>query len=103
VPGSTIKEESGCKNFSGKNNSSSGGIQMSFLGRFWQAWKRVGKFIGDFIGRLVLTIFYFTIFLPFGLGVRILGDPLDMKSKRRIQWLERSTRDLSINDVRRLF
>jgi hypothetical protein len=91
------------KAFSGTKISSSGGIRMSFLGRIWQTWKRVGKFIGDFIGRLVLTIFYFTIFLPFGLGVRILGDPLDIKPKRRIQWLDRSTRDLSINDVRRLF
>jgi len=76
---------------------------MDFLGRFWQAWKRFGKFVGDFIGRLVLTIFYFTIFLPFGLGVRLLGDPLNIKSNQHIQWLNRSTRDLSMNDVRRLY
>ena len=76
---------------------------MSLLQRMWQGWKRFGKIIGDFIGRLVLTIFYFTIFLPFGLGVRILGDPLDIKSKRSFQWLDRSTRDLSLNDVRRLY
>jgi hypothetical protein len=76
---------------------------MSWIGRFWQAWKRFGKFMGDFIGRLVLTIFYFTIFVPFGLGVRFLGDPLGIKSKGSVQWLSRSTRDLSLNDVRRLF
>ena len=76
---------------------------MDFLRRFWEAWKRFGKFIGDFIGRLVLTVFYFTIFVPFGLGVRLFGDPLGLKPKQPLQWIARSTHDLSMNDVRRLF
>ena len=46
---------------------------MEALRKFWHAWKRFGQFMGDLIGRLVLTVFYFTLFMPFGLGVRFLG------------------------------
>ena len=45
---------------------------MEALRKFWHAWKRFGQFMGDLIGRLVLTVFYFTLFMPFGLGVRVL-------------------------------
>lgn len=42
--------------------------------KLWSLWKRFGQAMGDFIARLVLTLFYFTIFAPFGLGVRLWGD-----------------------------
>ena len=76
---------------------------MEALRRFWEGWKRFGQVIGDFVGRLVLTIFYFTIFLPFGLGVRLLGDPLALKQRGPGKWLERATHDLTLDDSRRLF
>ena len=75
---------------------------MNILRRIWGFWQHIGQAIGDFIGRLVLTLFYFTLFMPFGLGVRLWGDPLDIKSRYQVGWLRRSTRDLNINDVRRL-
>ena len=76
---------------------------MAALRKFWQAWKRFGQVIGDFIGRLVLTVFYFTLFMPFGLGVRFFLDPLAMRSNVQPKWLERRTHDLTIEDSRRLF
>ena len=76
---------------------------MEALRRGWQAWKRFGQFIGDFIGRLVLTVFYFTLFMPFGLGVRFLGDPLAIRSRGRSKWLERTTKDLTLEDTGRLY
>jgi hypothetical protein len=75
---------------------------MDILRRFWERWKRFGQFMGDFIGRLVLTIFYFTIFLPFGLGIRLLGDKLDIKRRIKPDWQQRATEDLTIEDSRRL-
>ncbi len=72
------------------------------LDRIWRAWKRIGQIIGDVIARIVLTIFYFTIFAPFGLGVRLFGDTLAIKHERNPQWLDRSTRDLTLDDARRL-
>lgn len=76
---------------------------MELLGKIWQTWKRVGQAIGDFIGRIVLTIFYFTIFMPFGLGVRLFSDPLSIKKKSQLHWLTPSTHSETIDDSRSLF
>ena len=75
---------------------------MEILRKIWEKWKVVGQFIGDFIGRLVLTLFYFTIFAPFGLGMRLFGDALDIKNWRRPDWLARQTADRTLEDARRL-
>lgn len=75
---------------------------MDILRKIWAGWKRFGQFMGDFVGRLVLTIFYFTIFLPFGLGMRLLADRLDSKRKKSPVWKERTTLDLTLDDSRRL-
>ena len=71
------------------------------LRKTWQTWKRIGQFIGDLIGRAVLTVFYFTIFAPFGLGMRLWGDPLAIRPKHA-RWLERTTPELTLDDARRL-
>ncbi|MFQ5400513.1 MAG: hypothetical protein ACE5E7_13060 [Anaerolineae bacterium] len=75
---------------------------MKLLRNLWEGWKRVGRFMGDFIGRLVLTLFYFTLFLPFGLGMRLWGDRLDIKRRAGPGWLARSTRDPNLEEARRL-
>ena len=75
---------------------------MTTLRRIWYAWKSLAQLIGDWIGRLVLTIFYFTLFAPFGLGVRLRGDPLAIKPGHEARWLKRITRDRAIDDARRL-
>ena len=76
---------------------------MEALRKVWQVWKRFGQFMGDLIGRVVLTVFYFTLFMPFGLGVRLLGDPLAIRPLSRAKWLERKTHDVTLEDSRRLF
>lgn len=76
---------------------------MGTLRKVWQAWKRIGQAIGDTLARVVLTVFYFTLFMPFGLGVRLLGDPLMIRRRGRSNWLERKTHDLTLDDSRRLF
>jgi hypothetical protein len=74
---------------------------MGILRKLWAGWKRFGQFMGDFIGRLVLTIFYFTIFLPFGIAMRLWADRLDIKQRVRPGWHERKTQDLTLEDSRR--
>jgi hypothetical protein len=76
---------------------------MELLRRIWETWKRVGKMVGDFIGRVVLTIFYFTILVPFGLGVRLLSDPLRMKRASSPQWLSREMTGHTLEDARRQY
>lgn len=76
---------------------------METLRKVWHAWKRIGQFIGDQVGRVVLTLFYFTLFVPFALGVRLFADPLAIRPDVRAKWLERKTQDLTLEDTRRLF
>lgn len=76
---------------------------MNALRKFWEGWKKFGHFMGDFIGRLVLTIFYFTIFMPFGLIVTLFSDRLDIKNRQQTPaWIERHTKDRTLEDGRRL-
>jgi hypothetical protein len=77
-------------------------IDMSVLKKIWETWKKLGTAIGDFIARVVLSILYFTIVLPFGLITRLGRDPLELKPDDSLRWHERSTRDQTLEDGRRL-
>ena len=70
---------------------------------FWPEWKAFGHFLGDWLGRIVLTIFYFTVFVPFGIGVRLFGDPLHLKKQPDEQWRPRETGDQTLEEILRQF
>lgn len=53
---------------------------MDTLKRFWKQWLAFSRKIGDLVGRVAMTLFYFTLMLPFGIGVRLFSDPLNIKS-----------------------
>lgn len=72
--------------------------------KVWGAWKQFGGFIGSIAARIALTVFYFTIFVPFGLGVRLLSDPLGTRRRRLPSlWLSRRRADLTLPDAQRQF
>lgn len=60
---------------------------MATLKRIWEGWKRVSRAIGTFQGRVLLTILYATVVLPFGIGVSLFSDPLRIK-RRPMSWLD---------------
>jgi hypothetical protein len=70
---------------------------------FWKGWKAFGHFLGNMLARVVLTLFYFTIFVPFGLGVKLFGDPLHIKSTPAPFWRNRTTGDQSVEQVLRQY
>lgn len=79
-----------------------------FLHRLWQAWLNVGHVMGNIVAHVFLGVFYGTVFVPFGVGVRLWGDPLNLKPPKAGAsdaplWLERSTSDVSLDAARRLF
>jgi hypothetical protein len=43
--------------------------------RLWTVWKRLARRIGDWQARVVLTIFYYTLFAPFALLARFAKKP----------------------------
>ncbi len=77
---------------------------MNLLRTLWRAWKRFGQFLGDILARVVLTIFYFTIFAPFGVAVTLLSDPLGIRHAG-IQPMGRArqTGDRTLDDARKQF
>ncbi len=70
---------------------------------FWPQWKKFGHFLGDGLGRVALTVFYFTVFVPFGIGVRLFSDPLHIKSQPDKLWRPRATGAQKPEDVVRQF
>ncbi len=60
------------------------------LRRLWRGWKRIGKKIGDFQARVLLTVFYFVIVAPFALIVRAAADPLAIKPRSARGWRART-------------
>ena len=53
----------------------------------WEAWKKIAHAIGNFQARILLTVIYAVLLLPFGLMVRIFSDSLHIK-KRPDGWLD---------------
>lgn len=56
------------------------------------AWSRfgiIGAVIGDLQGKVISILFYFTILMPFGIGSRLLSDPLRIRKVTNPQWLQR--------------
>ena len=78
---------------------------MEILRKLWQTWKRFGQFLGDILARVVLTLFYFTLFLPFGLGVTLFSDPLMTRKDVSRAWLPRDNQDVepSLEEAGRQF
>jgi hypothetical protein len=73
------------------------------LKKFWEGWKAFGQFLGNLLARVVLSIFYFTVFVPFGVGVRLFSDPLQIKTAPDTLWRPRPTGDQSLEDTKRQF
>lgn len=60
---------------------------MNFLRRLWEGWKRVAHWIGNVQARILLTIIYGLVVLPFGVIVRLFADPIRIKRPPQ-QWLD---------------
>ena len=57
------------------------------LKKAWAVWKRIAHQIGNFQARVLLTVIYAVLILPFGLVVRWFSDPLNIK-KRPVDWFD---------------
>lgn len=57
------------------------------LKRIWAGWTRLAHKIGNFQARVLLTILYAVLVLPFGIIVHLSSDPLRIK-KRPTSWLD---------------
>lgn len=69
--------------------------------KIWERWKAFGRFIGNILARVVLTIFYATVFVPFGLAARLFSDQLEIKARPKGFWRERESHANSLESARR--
>ena len=76
---------------------------MNVLKKLWEGWKAFGRLMGNLVARVVLSIFYFTVFVPLGVGVRWFSDPLDIRGQPSRLWRPRSTRDQTLEETERQY
>lgn len=55
----------------------------------WDRFTIIAGIVGDVQGRIIVTLFYFTILVPFGLGARLFGDSLHLRPGASSGWIER--------------
>lgn len=80
-----------------KNESSD--TSLPFRKRLWKAWLIVSHKIGVFNSRVILTLFYFLIIMPYSILMMPFVDFMRIKSKQT--WIKRQTYDLTIDDAKR--
>lgn len=78
---------------------------MALVKKLWRAWNEIGRDIADFQSRLLLTLFYFTVILPFGVLARFFDQSLDLhpKESRTSSWVRRETAPHDLQAARRHF
>jgi len=74
------------------------------LRSLWQRWRRLGQFIGGIAGHVFLTLFYFTVLVPFAIGLRLASDPLGQRKRPSDKgWAHRQTHDRTLDDASRQY
>jgi hypothetical protein len=63
-------------------------------------WKKIGHAIGNFQARVLLTVIYSILILPFGLAVRFFADSMHMK-KRPEKWFHHPATPNTLEEAQR--
>lgn len=70
----------------------------------WSRWRELSQKAADVQARVLLTVFYFTLMLPFGLVFGLLKDPLRIKQRPHgSYWVERKPVSDKLADAQRQF
>ena len=84
--------------------ASEGALPRYPSGSLWLKWKDLTGRTANFQSRLVLSYFFFLFVTPFGLAVKIFGDPLRIKGRDRASyWLSRQETASGLEQARRQF
>ena len=70
----------------------------------WSRWREVSQKAADVQARVLLTVFYFTVMLPFGVVFGLFKDPLKIKQRPTgTYWVERKPTSGTLADAKRQF
>lgn len=73
---------------------------MKKIKHFWERWKKFGRKIADFQGRVLLTITYFLVIIPVGFAFQLFSRPTPAKNSN---WSDWKTKTDSLEDARNQF
>jgi hypothetical protein len=86
------------------NQKQIAGNKRNLFQILWGEWKSLAFRMGNFQGRLILLLFYFTILIPFGIINSIFRDPLNLKKmKKDTYWFSLNTSDNELENARRQY
>lgn len=75
---------------------------LNLLKRAWEAWKKIAHKIGAFQSRVLLSVLYVILIIPFSLAVKFFIDPLRLKKKPvDSYWIPRPAQEPSMEEARR--
>lgn len=77
-------------------------MKNPILAKAWQRWKIINKAVGHLHSQAITILFYFTILVPFAIGVRLFSDPLRMRTAGP-SWLKREPVASDLDSARRQF
>lgn len=69
----------------------------------WEGWTRIASKIGNFQARILLMLFYVTVFSIFALAVRWTSDPLAIKPGGPRGWRPKGSDKTDLESARRQF
>lgn len=75
-------------------------MQTSWRKLAWERWKIINQTVGHLHAQAITIFFYFTVLVPFAIGVRLFSDPLNTKTLKPA-WHPREAVQHSIEDARR--
>jgi hypothetical protein len=79
-------------------------LPPSPLKRLMARWAAFSKRLGSFQGRMLLSFLYFLVVAPFAVGIRLLGDPLQLKPRTSPSfWNKREDSTVDMGSMRRQF
>jgi hypothetical protein len=72
--------------------------------RIWTYFSAFSQRIGNYQSRMLLALFYFVIVFPFGIGVRLISNPLRIRRRPdRSSWVARERTDTNLESARSQF
>lgn len=78
------------------------GVNKKTLKNLWEQWKKITVKIGNFQGRIILTLLYFIFVTPIAIYLKLFYDPLKLK-KSKPEWILKNIQDTTLNEMRRQF
>ena len=77
---------------------------MNPLRQLWERWKHFAEKMGHSQGQLLMGFFYFIVVTPFGIGNRLLSDPLNHKQPfNQTGWSRFQNNSVTIEESKRQY